>query len=89
MAQATLSLTSQNGWSTRLKLVDKRRAHWILQLVGSIMAIVGSIIKSLDKPVNFNTLHGKFGKSKYLIMFNHIYQYCHPYISNNEERRVK
>lgn len=62
MAESILSLSPHNGWSSHLRVVDKRRAHWILQILGSGMAIAGSIIKSLDKSINWNTLHGIFGK---------------------------
>lgn len=62
MAQAILSLSPHNGWSAHLRLVDKRRAHWILQILGSVLAIVGSFYKILDKSVHWNTLHGQFGK---------------------------
>ncbi|XP_004928254.1 uncharacterized protein LOC101746715 [Bombyx mori] len=60
MAEAILSLSPHNGWSSNLKLVDKRRAHWILQTLGSGLAIVGSFIKIIDKSTHLNTLHGKF-----------------------------
>ncbi|XP_013191579.1 uncharacterized protein LOC106135751 [Amyelois transitella] len=60
MAESILSLSPHNGWSSSLKLVHKRRAHWILQLLGSGLAIAGSIIKILDKSIHWNTLHGQF-----------------------------
>ncbi|XP_075976770.1 transmembrane reductase CYB561D2-like [Anticarsia gemmatalis] len=60
MAEAILSLSPNNGWSLHLRLVDKRRAHWILQIVGSGLAIAGSFIKILDKSVHWNTYHGQF-----------------------------
>ncbi|CAH2090345.1 unnamed protein product [Euphydryas editha] len=60
MAEAILSLCPHNGWSNRLQLEDKRKAHWILQILGSILAIAGSIIKALDNDVNWNTYHGQF-----------------------------
>ncbi|XP_022826722.1 uncharacterized protein LOC111356551 [Spodoptera litura] len=60
MAQAILSLSPHNGWSVHLKLVDKKRAHWILQTVGSALAIVGSFLKIVDKNVHWNTNHGIF-----------------------------
>lgn len=60
MAQAILSLSPSNGWSAKLKLVDKRRAHWILQVAGSGLAIAGSFIKILDKENHWNTYHGQF-----------------------------
>ncbi|KAI5646383.1 eukaryotic cytochrome b561 domain-containing protein [Phthorimaea operculella] len=60
MAEAILSLTNQNGWSSKFRLIDKRRAHWILQILGSGLAIAGSYIKIIDKSVNWNSLHGQF-----------------------------
>ncbi|PZC77754.1 hypothetical protein B5X24_HaOG202998 [Helicoverpa armigera] len=60
MAHAILSLSPHNSWSAHLKPVDKRRAHWILQCLGSGMAIAGSFIKISDKTVHWNTLHGQF-----------------------------
>ncbi|XP_061718078.1 uncharacterized protein LOC133525732 [Cydia pomonella] len=60
MAQAILSLSPHNGWSSRLKLVHKRRAHWILQVLGSGLALAGCFIKILDKSVHWETLHGRF-----------------------------
>lgn len=62
MAQAILSLSNENGWSFHLKFMDKRRAHWILQIIGSGLAIGGSFHKILDKNVHWNSLHGQFGK---------------------------
>ncbi|XP_063365175.1 uncharacterized protein LOC134653712 [Cydia amplana] len=60
MAEAILSLSYHNGWSSRLKFVDKRRAHWILQLLGSGLALAGCFIKVLDKNIHWDTLHGQF-----------------------------
>ncbi|KAJ8720222.1 hypothetical protein PYW07_012265 [Mythimna separata] len=66
MAEAILSLSPYNTWSLHLKLVDKRRAHTVLQVVGSILAIVGSFIKIMEKAnnpnsTNWSSLHGIFG----------------------------
>lgn len=66
MAEAILCLCPNSGWADNFRLVDKKRAHWILQVVGSVLGIVGSIIKSLDESVNWKTLHGQFGKCIYL-----------------------
>ncbi|KAJ0176133.1 hypothetical protein K1T71_008307 [Dendrolimus kikuchii] len=60
MAQAILSLSPNNGWSLMYSFVDKRRAHWILQIAGSGLAIAGSFIKILDKDIHWNTYHGQF-----------------------------
>ncbi|XP_013191502.1 uncharacterized protein LOC106135684 [Amyelois transitella] len=60
MAESILSLSPHNSWSSSLKLVHKRRAHWILQILGSGLAIAGSIIIYMHKTVHWNTLHGQF-----------------------------
>ncbi|XP_063625171.1 uncharacterized protein LOC134796899 [Cydia splendana] len=60
MAQAILSLSPHNGWSSGLKLVHRRRVHWILQVLGSGLALAGSFIKILDKSIHWDTLHGRF-----------------------------
>lgn len=61
MSQAFLSLCPYNTWSSHLKKSNKRHAHWILQLLGSAMAVAGSIIIMIYKDVNFNTTHGRLG----------------------------
>uniref|UniRef100_A0A2A4JQY6 ascorbate ferrireductase (transmembrane) n=1 Tax=Heliothis virescens TaxID=7102 RepID=A0A2A4JQY6_HELVI len=60
MAHAILSLSPHNSWSAHLKMVDKRRAHWILQCMGSGLAIAGSFIKISDKTAHWDTYHGQF-----------------------------
>ncbi|CAK1582812.1 unnamed protein product [Parnassius mnemosyne] len=60
MGQAILTLARGNGWAAKLRLVDKRRAHWILQIMGSALALAGSLVKVLDKEVHWNTNHGRF-----------------------------
>ncbi|XP_047997958.1 uncharacterized protein LOC125235435 [Leguminivora glycinivorella] len=60
MTQAILSLSPHNSWSSRLTLVHRRRAHWILQILGSSLALAGCFIKILDKTVHWNTMHGQF-----------------------------
>nr|XP_034833077.1 uncharacterized protein LOC117989775 [Maniola hyperantus] len=60
MAEGILALCPYNSWTAGLKLVDKKRTHTILQIMGSVLAIAGSILKSLDKTTNFNTLHGRY-----------------------------
>ncbi|XP_053608733.1 uncharacterized protein LOC128674276 [Plodia interpunctella] len=60
MAEAILTLSPHNSWTTSLKYVHKRIAHWVLQIMGSTLAIVGSFIKMMDKTVHFDTLHAQF-----------------------------
>ncbi|XP_063828875.1 uncharacterized protein LOC135078218 isoform X1 [Ostrinia nubilalis] len=59
MAEAILSL-APDSWCSTLNLKHKRWVHTGLQLVGSILALVGCFIKIVDKNVNFNTLHGQY-----------------------------
>lgn len=61
MAIGFLSLQPGNGWTASLKLLNQRRVHWVLQLVGVGLALAGSIIMSMANSVNFNTIHGQTG----------------------------
>ncbi|XP_059061857.1 uncharacterized protein LOC131854732 [Achroia grisella] len=61
MAEAILCLSPDNSWTASYRVIDKRRAHWILQIVGSVLAITGSFLKFADKTTHWNSLHGKFG----------------------------
>lgn len=73
MAVGILGLTSESGFSASMSLRDKRRVHTVLQVIGAALALAGSFIMSLDKNVNFNTLHGKFGKwPKHNISLNRV-----------------
>lgn len=63
MSQAILSMSSKNGWLSGLKLLHRRRLHWILQIAGSSLAIAGSSIMIRHKSVNFNSTHGKLALS--------------------------
>ncbi|CAH2090346.1 unnamed protein product [Euphydryas editha] len=60
MAEAILGLCPHSGWADSLRLVDKRRVHTVMQILGSGLAIAGSIIMALTKTVNWDTLHGQF-----------------------------
>ncbi|XP_049876751.1 uncharacterized protein LOC126374274 [Pectinophora gossypiella] len=61
MNQGILVLSKYNSWSMYLPRLYKRHLHWILQLVGIILATVGSTIMSVDVHVNFTTAHGISG----------------------------
>ncbi|XP_052750349.1 uncharacterized protein LOC113521761 isoform X2 [Galleria mellonella] len=60
MAEAILCLSPDNSWTASYRVIDKKRAHWILQIVGSALAITGSFIKFANKTSHWNSLHGKF-----------------------------
>ncbi|XP_026731066.1 uncharacterized protein LOC113496140 [Trichoplusia ni] len=61
MGESFLGLAPYNSWSTELNTVEKRRAHWIVALLSSILVIIGSFYAMVFKTINFNTMHGKFG----------------------------
>ncbi|XP_026730515.1 uncharacterized protein LOC113495781 isoform X2 [Trichoplusia ni] len=61
MGQSFLGLAPYNSWSTELTTVEKRRAHWILALLSTILVMVGSFYVMQAKSVNFTSMHGKFG----------------------------
>ncbi|XP_026730998.1 uncharacterized protein LOC113496084 [Trichoplusia ni] len=69
MAEGILSLCPHNAWSAHLTLVHKKRIHWILQIMGSTLAIAGSAIYIEFKTVHWDTLHGQFGKCYIYIGF--------------------
>ncbi|XP_038212857.1 uncharacterized protein LOC119833057 [Zerene cesonia] len=61
MAEAILSLSADNGWSAVLRFKDKRRAHTILQVTGSALAIAGTLIVMMEKTSHFTSTHGILG----------------------------
>ncbi|XP_026731189.1 uncharacterized protein LOC113496225 [Trichoplusia ni] len=61
MGQSFLGLAPYNSWSIELNTVEKRRGHWILALLGSILIMAGSFYAMVFKTLNFNTMHGKYG----------------------------
>ncbi|KAI8432196.1 hypothetical protein MSG28_004653 [Choristoneura fumiferana] len=48
------------SWSSPLTFSQRRRAHWLLSLVGSILALIGSALMGARKTDNSYSLHGKF-----------------------------
>ncbi|CAH0399990.1 unnamed protein product [Chilo suppressalis] len=60
MAESILAL-APDSWLSSLKLRHKRLVHWVMQVLGSVLALAGTIIQSLSREVNFYTLHGQFG----------------------------
>ncbi|KAI8420128.1 hypothetical protein MSG28_008707 [Choristoneura fumiferana] len=45
MAQAVLTFSPHNGWSLSLSYHDKKDYHWVMQVIGAILAITGSSIR--------------------------------------------
>lgn len=63
MAQAILTFSPHNGWSVSLSYRDKKVVHWVMQVVGAILATTGSIIRITNLTNNFQTPHGILGIS--------------------------
>lgn len=61
MAEAILALYSNNCWSFFNSSRTKRNLHWIIQVIGSIMAIVGTVILMPGRLSHFKTIHGITG----------------------------
>ncbi|XP_031624355.1 uncharacterized protein LOC116341409 [Contarinia nasturtii] len=61
MAESILTLYSNNYWSLIFTPKTKRNVHWILQVVGSAMAIFGSVIFYLVRKFHFMRLHSILG----------------------------
>lgn len=75
-----MSFYSENVWSNGLSRQSKRTIHWILQAVGSILAIIGSILEFISRwqkgKVHFNSTHSVLGLIAVILtviaMFNGI-----------------
>ncbi|CAB3255654.1 unnamed protein product [Arctia plantaginis] len=61
MSESIMAMTSYNAWSSILSKTNKRRAHWVIQILASGLGLTGSIIIMSYNDVNFNTSHGQFG----------------------------
>ncbi|GBP09811.1 hypothetical protein EVAR_81082_1 [Eumeta japonica] len=52
-----------NGWSKALKYQEKKTIHWIVQIIGSALAVAGSVVRIMDIEDGFETPHAIFGNS--------------------------
>lgn len=68
MAEAILALYSGNTWSRLHTTKTKRRIHWILQVIGSAMIIVGLVYEYNLHRRHFRDIHAITGKSYYFIL---------------------
>ncbi|KAI8431791.1 hypothetical protein MSG28_016211 [Choristoneura fumiferana] len=69
MAQAILTFSPHNGWSVSLSYRDKKVAHWVMQVVGAILATTGSIIRISNIATNFQSPHGILGLIAMILTF--------------------
>lgn len=60
-----MAFYSENVWSSGLSRQSKRTIHWILQLVGSSMAIIGATLEFISRDqkgkVHFKSTHAILG----------------------------
>lgn len=61
MTEAILTLYASNGWSFFHSPRTKRNIHWIIQVIGSTMAIIGTVILYPKRTEHFNTVHSIAG----------------------------
>lgn len=61
MAEAILTLYSSNGWSFFHSPNTKKTLHWVLQVVGSVMAIAGTVILYPKRTKHFLSIHSITG----------------------------
>lgn len=61
MTQAIMAFYSQNVWSRQHTQPVKRLLHWILQAIGSTMAIAGMIIEYVNRGTHFRSTHSIIG----------------------------
>ncbi|XP_014365509.2 uncharacterized protein LOC106716504 [Papilio machaon] len=61
MSQAVLSMNPYASWAKVLSYENKKMIHWLMQILGSVLAIAGSIVKLADRNTNFRSAHGILG----------------------------
>lgn len=61
MTEAILAFYSENVWSQQYTRPVKKTLHWILQTVGSLVALIGMIIEFANKQRHFTTTHAILG----------------------------
>ncbi|KAI5635122.1 eukaryotic cytochrome b561 domain-containing protein [Phthorimaea operculella] len=60
MSQAIMSLGNY-GWTSTVKYNDKKIIHLSMQIIGSVLAIAGSIHRMIGVNSHFQSAHGAFG----------------------------
>lgn len=58
-----------NVWTHVCHRPEKARFHWVLQLCGSIIGLIGIVIKIFLEEVHFHTRHGIIGLATMIILF--------------------
>lgn len=68
MAEAILTLYSSNSWSFFHSTKTKRTLHWVIQVIGSICAISGTVILYPTRRKHFYSIHGITGLVSLIIL---------------------
>lgn len=61
MCEAIMSLYQQNSWTVLHTKRTKTNLHWVLQAIGSSMAIGGMLLYVVNRDQHFDSLHGQLG----------------------------
>lgn len=61
MCEAIMSLYQQNSWTVLHTKRTKTNLHWILQAIGSTMAIAGMVVYFVHRNQHFVSIHSKLG----------------------------
>lgn len=61
MAEAIMTLYATNGWSFFHSPRTKRNIHWIIQVIGSTMGIMGTVILIPKQKHHFESAHAITG----------------------------
>ncbi|XP_013097287.2 uncharacterized protein LOC106080439 [Stomoxys calcitrans] len=61
MSEGLMAHYRGNAWTKLCNRIEKTRTHWLLQLIGSIVGLVGVGIKICIEDIHFHTLHGIVG----------------------------
>ncbi|XP_014100981.3 transmembrane reductase CYB561D2 [Bactrocera oleae] len=69
MSEGLMAYYRGNVWTQVCHRPEKARLHWVLQLCGSIIGLIGIVIKMCLEEVHFHTRHGMIGLATMVILF--------------------
>lgn len=61
MSEGLMAYYRGNVWTQVCHRPEKARLHWVLQLCGSIIGLIGIVIKMCLEEAHFHTRHGMIG----------------------------
>ncbi|XP_011181131.2 transmembrane reductase CYB561D2-like [Zeugodacus cucurbitae] len=69
MSEGLMAYYRGNVWTQVCHRPEKARLHWVLQLCGAIIGLIGIVIKMFLEEVHFHTRHGIIGLATMVILF--------------------